>query len=61
MEEASSRGFIADVLVIAALLASMWLMTDAQAEQEEQVGTTAATGPQPPKADVHPGRGEAMR
>jgi len=56
MEEASSRGFIADILVIAALMASMWLTTDGEAEGEDQVGTTAAAGP--PKADVHLGRGE---
>ncbi len=58
MEEASSRGFIADVLVIGALMASMWLLTEGEVERSrgEQVEMEAAT--ESPKPDLRSGRSE---
>ncbi|MEA4882262.1 MAG: hypothetical protein VB144_01155 [Clostridia bacterium] len=55
MEEASSRGFITDILVMGALLASMWLTADDGKETDD-----ASVG-MPPEVRLIPGRGEPPR
>ena len=54
MEETSSRGFVADILVIAGLMASVWLLTEGEGERGGQVETAAAVGP----PGLRPGKGE---
>jgi hypothetical protein len=58
MDEASSRGFIADILVIAGLMASMWLLTEGEEERSRggQPETAEAVAPH----DLHPGKGESQ-
>ncbi|MGI6131849.1 MAG: hypothetical protein ACOYES_08255 [Bacillota bacterium] len=56
MDEASSRGFIADILVIAGLMASVWLLAEGEEERGRgaQPETAEAVGP----PDLRPGKGE---
>ena len=58
MDETSSRGFIADILVIAGLMASAWLLTEGEEERGRggPPETEEAVGP----PDLHPGKGESQ-
>ena len=58
MDEASSRGFIADILVIAGLMASMWLLTEGEEERSRGGQPEAEEAVELP--DLHPGKGESQ-
>ncbi|HNU94080.1 MAG TPA: hypothetical protein PKM09_04350 [Bacillota bacterium] len=58
MDEASSRGFIADILVIAGLMASVWLLTEGEEERGRGEQLEAAEDVGPP--DLRPGKGESQ-
>jgi len=58
MDEASSRGFIADILVIAGLMASMWLLTEGEEERSRGGQPDTEEAVEPP--DLRPGKGESQ-
>lgn len=58
MDQASSRGFIADILVIAGLMASMWLLTEG--EEERGRGGRPGTEEAVELPDLRPGKGESQ-
>jgi len=58
MDETSSRGFIADILVIAGLMASMWLLTEGEEERNRGGQPKTEEAVEPP--DLRPGKGESQ-
>lgn len=58
MDESSSRGFIADILAIAGLMASVWLLTEGEGERSRGEQLEAAQAAEPP--DLRRGKGESQ-